>query len=261
MAIYVEGRVITFAITIGLIIAIIVFAERAKRGKIPKIRSMPPLDAVDEAVARAAEMGKPVHFTTGYGGGGLATEFGIFHLAGLTILGRVAELTAKYDVPLYGSFCHPELVPIAEDIVKTSYIKEGKPEAVKPEMAQLIGGQQFPYAMGVMGILMSKRPAANVMVGNFWAESLLIAETGNFVGALQVAGGADITAVPMLVAACDHVLMFEELFAAKAYLTKEPTLAGSLVSQDVFKVIALVLGVIGIAFATLGIDWSWFLTL
>jgi hypothetical protein len=261
MAFLVEGRVVTFAITLGLLVAILYFVQRAKRGSVPKIRSLPPLDAVQDAVARAAEMGKPVHFTTGFGGGGLATEFGPYHLAGLTVLGKVSELTAKYDVPLIGSFCHSELVPLAEDIIKTSYVKEGKPQAVKPEMAQLVGGQQFPYAMGVMGILMETNPAANVMVGNFWAESLLIAETGNIVGALQIGGGADITAVPLLVAACDYVLMFEEEFAARAYLTKDPALTGSIASQDVFKILALILGVVGVVLATAGVDWSWFLNL
>lgn len=257
----VQGRTVTFVLCIGMIIVITIFARRAKKGKLPRIRKLPPLEAVDEAVQRAAEMGRPVHFTTGYGGGGLSTEWGIYHLPGLAVLGRVAELTAKYDIPLYSTFCHPELVPLAEDIIKTAYTKVGKPEAVKPEMAQLVGGQQFSYAMGVMGLLLDKRPAANIMVGNFWAESLLIAETGNIVGAFQIGGAGEVTALPMLVAACDHVLMFEELFAAQAYLTKEPRLAGSIAAQDIYKIIALILCAIGIIFATIGIDWSWLLAL
>lgn len=261
MAFLVEGRILTFAIVLGILVATIAFVERAKRDKVTKIRSLPPLEAIDEAVARAAEMGKPVHFTTGFGGGGLATEKAPFHLAGLTVLGKVADLTAKYDVRLLGSFCHSELVPLAEDIEKTSYIKAGKPGAVKPEMAQLVGGQQFPFAMGVMGILMFNRPAANIMVGNFWAESLLIAETGNIVGAVQIAGGADITSVPMLVAACDYVLLFEEEFGASAYLSKDPKLIGSIAAQDLFKIVALGLGIVGIILAQAGIDWSWFLKL
>jgi len=257
----VQGRIVTFALTIGLIIAIVVYAERAKKGKLPNIRTLPPLEAINEAVQRATETGRPVHFTTGYGGGGLDTDVGVYHLAGLAVLRRVAELTAKYDIPLYSTFCHPELVPLAEDIIKIAYIKEGKARNIKPEMAQLIGGRQFPYAMGVMGLLLDKRPAANIMVGNFWAESLLIAETGNIIGALQIGGGADITAVPMLIAACDYVIMFEELFAAQAYLTKDPVLTGSLAAQDLYKILALIFCIIGVIFATMGIDWSWFLSL
>ena len=261
MEILFEGRVISLLLTVFLFVALLLLIERAKKGTFPQIRRLPPLDAIDEAIRRAVEMGKPVHFTTGYGGGGLNTASGKYHLVGLTVYNKVSSLTAELDVRLIGSFCHPELVPIAEDIINKNYLMAGKPEAVKPEMAQLIGGQQFAYAMGVMGILLEERPAANIMIGNWWAESLLVAETGTIVNAMQIAGGTDVTAVPMLVAACDYVLMFEELFAAKAYLTEEPALIGSLASQDLFKYLALVFGLIGVVFATLGIDWSWFLNL
>ena len=55
-------------------------------------------------------------------------------------------------------------------------------------------------------------------MGAFYAESLILAETGNSVGAIQIAGTAMPTQLPFFVAACDFTLIGEEFFAASAYL-------------------------------------------
>ena len=68
--------------------------------------------------------------------------------------------------------------------------------------------------------------------GLFYAESLILAETGNSVGAIQIAGTSEAAQLPFFVAACDYTLIGEELFAASAYLTGEPQQLGSLKGQD-----------------------------
>jgi len=250
-------RVVALISFLGMLVGVLLLVNRGKKGKVPTLRRLPPLDAVEESVGRATEMGRPVHFTTGYGGGGLTSEYAPYHMAGLAVLEYVAHLTARNKVRLLGNFCFPELVPMAEDTIRTVYMQEGALEAVNSEMYQFVGGEQFAYAMGVMGSILTEKPAASILVGNFWAESLIIAEPGTMVGALQIGGGADVTAVPMLVAACDYVLMFGELFVASAYITKDPILTASITCEDFFKIAAVVLGFIGVIFAMVGIDWSW----
>ncbi|HEX7400644.1 MAG TPA: DUF6754 domain-containing protein, partial [candidate division Zixibacteria bacterium] len=91
----------------------------------------------------------------------------------------------------------------------------------------------------------------NFMFGSFYAESLLMAETGFSTGAIQVAGTANIHQLPFFVVACDFTLIGEELFAASAYLSKDPKLLGSLKGQDVGKLIFLLAILIGVVFLTL----------
>ena len=53
--------------------------------------------------------------------------------------------------------------------------------------------------------------------------------------------------LPFFVAACDYTLIGEELFAASAYLSKDPKLLGSLKGQDVGKalfILGILVGVI-----------------
>jgi hypothetical protein len=94
-----------------------------------------------------------------------------------------------------------------------------------------------------------EKPAANVYMGMFYAESLLLAETGFLHGAIQVAGTARFEQIPFFVVACDYTIMGEEYFAVTAYLTREPSLLGSIRAGDVVKYAALVLIVIGTALA------------
>jgi hypothetical protein len=59
------------------------------------------------------------------------------------------------------------------------------------------------------------------------------------------------TQLPFFVAACDYTLIGEELFAASAYLSKDPKLLGSLKGQDVGKFIFLLAIFIGAILLTL----------
>jgi hypothetical protein len=86
-------------------------------------------------------------------------------------------------------------------------------------------------------------------VGYFFAESLILAETGQSVGAIQIAGQADPTQLPFFVVTCDYTLIGEELYAASAYLSREPVLLGSIRGQDIYKALCIVVGLAGIMVA------------
>jgi len=69
-------------------------------------------------------------------------------------------------------------------------------------------------------------------MGYFMAESLLLAEVGAGVGAIQIAGTDVDSQLPFFFTACDYTLIGEELYAAGAYLSKEPMLVSALKVQD-----------------------------
>jgi hypothetical protein len=60
--------------------------------------------------------------------------------------------------------------------------------------------------------------------------------------------------LPFFVAACDYTLIGEELFAASAYLSREPKLLGSLKGQDIGgKLVYLTLAIIFILIVTIAV--------
>jgi hypothetical protein len=108
--------------------------------------------------------------------------------------------------------------------------------------------------------MVREKPAACFYFGQFYAESLILAETGNSVGAMQIAGTAQPSQLPFFVAACDYTLIGEEFFAASAYLSGQPDQLGSLKGQDLGKMLAAALILVGCALATiveLSPDTAW----
>jgi hypothetical protein len=55
------------------------------------------------------------------------------------------------------------------------------------------------------------------------------------------------------VAACDYALIGEEIYAASAYLTREPTTMGTLVAEDWGKMLAELVIIVGCILQSLGI--------
>ena len=105
----------------------------------------------------------------------------------------------------------------------------------------------------VDGIMLREKPAANFFMGSYFAESLLLTETGASTGAIQIAGTDSDHQLPFFVTTCDYTLIGEELYAASAYLSREPVLVGTLRGQDIGK--ALIMGalILGTCLATLGV--------
>jgi hypothetical protein len=98
--------------------------------------------------------------------------------------------------------------------------------------------------------MMRDKPAACFYMGAFYAESLLFAENGNSIGAIQIAGTAEPSQLPFFVAACDYTLIGEEFFAASAYLSGERDQLGSIKGQDIGKALAAAVIIVGCLLAT-----------
>jgi hypothetical protein len=60
--------------------------------------------------------------------------------------------------------------------------------------------------------------------------------------------------LPFFVATCDYTLIGEELYAAGAYLTREPVLLGSMRGQDIAKAIVILIGIAGIIATSFGVQ-------
>jgi hypothetical protein len=218
----------------------------ARRGKELFIRRIPGLAAIDEAMGRATEMGRPIMFNYGIAG------LGIEVMQAMTVLGHLARRAARFGSRIIVPVIDAIVLAVTEGILREAFEAEGKGEAFNPDDIRYLSGEQFAFAAGVVGIMNRENVAANFLIGVFFAESLIFAETGQMIGAIQVAGTPDPQQIPFFVAACDYVIIGDEYYAASAYISREPTLLGSLVGQDVGKamLLAFVL-VVGVAIATI----------
>ncbi len=244
------GKIWIFLAVIVYSAVVIYSIYHARSGKDIFIRRIPGLEAVEEAIGRATEMGRPILYILGLGGvGNVAT------IASMNILSQIARRTADYETPLRVPCNDPIVMNVVREMVKTAYLEEGRPDAYKEEDIFFLTEGQFAYAAGVDGMIIREKPAAIFLQGTFFAESLLLAETGHSVGAIQIAGTDQEHQLPFFIAACDYTLIGEELYAASAYLSREPMLLGSLKGQDYGKLMIFVAIVFGVILELFGVNW------
>lgn len=245
-----KRKTVTCIATVLFCLTVVWLIQHARRGKAMYIRPIPGLSAVDEAIGRATEMGRPILFVPGLGG-----SSDVATLAAFTLLGRVGLKTAEYQSSLLVPCYDPIVMTIAQEIVKSSYLGAGRPEMYRQDDVFFVTQDQFSYTAAVNGIMLRERPATNFYIGKFYAESLVLAETGNLAGSIQIAGTDEITQIPFFVAACDYTLIGEELYASSAYLSQEPPLLGTLKAQDYAKAVTVLVLILGVIAALLHHDW------
>src|SRR4030042_3276201 len=134
-------------ILVGLLlysVMVLWFIYQARIGKKMFIRRIPGLDALEEAVGRATEMGRPILYIPG-----LSTIDDIATIASLNILSKVPKKTAEYNTKLIVPNRSPVVYIVAREIVKESYADAGRPDAFNPDNVYFITENQWAYVAAV----------------------------------------------------------------------------------------------------------------
>lgn len=230
-------------VAILLILAIVLsfgFLRLAEKGVPMFIRRIAGVDAIEEAIGRATEMGRPILYVPG-----IDEIQNIQTIAAVLVLGRIAELAARYDSEIKVPCCIPLVAAVGEEVVRQGFYDAGRPDAHKPQNIQWISSEQFAFCAGTNGIMMRDKPATNIFLGRFFGESLILAETGYVNGAIQIAGTAEITQLPFFIAACDYTLIGEEIYAVSAYMTRDPKLLSTIKAADWVKALCVAVVIVG----------------
>jgi hypothetical protein len=238
---FITERIVMFLAIMVFSGTLLFFIRKARRGEEIFLRTIPGLKAVEEAVGRSTEMGKPVLYVPG-----IMDMDQVETVAGVIVLGHVSKMTARYETTLNVPVSRAIVMKAAREACKESYLMEGRPDMFHDDMVHYLTDEQFAYAAGVNGIMVREKPAACMYMGKFYAESLILAETGNSIGAIQIAGTASQAQIPFFVTACDYTLIGEEFFAASAYLSGRPELIGGVKGQDMIKVFIIGLILAGV---------------
>lgn len=230
-----------------------------KRGAQFSLRPIAAFDALKKLLAQSAEAGQPVHLSLGTGGIGDASTADT--MAGLTVLEYLADRAAVSANPPIVTMANPTALPVAQDILRRAYTRHGYPEEYDPARARFLApnpqlnanGEAFAYGAGAMRLIARHGLIANVLIGKFGDEFLLLSETGAQRGITQIGGTSSERVLPFVRATMDYPLIGEEIYAGGAYLSGKPAHLASLLAQDLLRWL-LVVGVIGgVALKTLGV--------
>lgn len=236
-----------------LIFAVMFFYKvfQVRSGKMPQIRRLAALDAIDEAIGRATELGRPIHQALSYQSITSSSASPML-ISAIAVTRYVSRKTAQMDTRFVVTVGSPETFSVAEEVVRSSYLEVGKPDAYDPSMVRFLSPEQFAYTTATIGIMNREKVAANILIGYFAAESLILAETGHSLGAIQIAGTAVMPQIPFFVVACDYCLIGDEIFAVSAYLEKDADAIATIAGEDLAKAASALLILAGSAFVTFG---------
>jgi len=252
MAIIVAGRITTLILMIVFFVFMYYFMSLNKEEEYT-IRAMPAIQAIPEAVGRAAEMGRPVFWTPGISDSLNNSTQGPQVLAAISILEYLTEECVKAGVHIQVITPLPDSLPLVEETMRTAYLREGKPEEFSTDQITFIS-EQSPYLSAILGYFQRGKPASNILVGGFYYEAVVIGEAGNAIGAMQIGGTNNVHQMPFLVATCDYMLLAEELFAAGAAITKNRDMLGSIKGEDFMKLFLAVIVGVGFILGALNIN-------
>lgn len=245
-----------------LFLPIFFFAYWAvKRGARFALRPIAAYAALRGLFARSAEAGQPVHLSLGTSGVG--DHFTADTSAALNVLEYLAERGAISAAPPLVTLAHPTALPVAQDILRRVYRQMGMPEEYEPTRARLLAPDPlsastprhdaFAYAVGAMRLLTRQKLVANVMIGRFGDEFLLMSEPGAQRALIQIGGTSAPEVLPFVNATMTHPLIGEDIYAGGAYLSGKPAHLSSLLAQDAMRWL-IVVGTVGaIVFRSLGL--------
>ncbi|MHA2313713.1 MAG: DUF6754 domain-containing protein [Candidatus Hermodarchaeia archaeon] len=210
-----------------------------------KVERIPALDAIDDSIDRCVEMGAPVYYTLG-DWAALTGRDASAIVAGINIMGYVAEKTAEKRVPMYVAISMGQTYTITMDTVKEGFAKAGRIEDFDPEKILYWSDTWPAYQTGTFHLFDTERPAAYMNIG-IAADSAV--NTPGYaiirgINCVSVGACTDRTQVPPMIYGCENWLVAEELFAAGQYVGGTKEAGGGMAGSDVFKVIVAAILVI-----------------
>lgn len=226
-----------------LVVSLVIY--RCLKSGTSYVRRLPAVDAVYEAVGRSAELGRPVSFSTGL------SSVGPVLYAAMGVLYSVAQSCAKYRTKIFVPQNDPPAMAIVESVTREAYRSVGLSSQFDPRNIVFLSEEQFAFASGYMGLVHREKVGAAFLFGAFAGESLILAEAGQQVGAMQIAASVSPEQVAFFIATCDYTLIGEELFAASAYLSEDPIQRGSVRAQDLIKLGVFILIIVGAICSTI----------
>ncbi|HMQ50662.1 MAG TPA: hypothetical protein PKE64_08670 [Anaerolineae bacterium] len=230
---------------------ILFFARRVQAGHFPSLRRIQAFNSIKGAAARAVEEGRPFHL--GLGTGHVTDVTTADTLAGLYTLDYLAEQAAATNAPPIVTMADPAAMLLAHNSLRQAY-GEKDSDAVKAYRdVRFIGPQPATYAAGLMALLGVEDAAANVLIGRFGDEYLLMGEAAAWRNTEHIGGTSDPNVLPFVYASAQETLLGEEIFATGAYLQRKVAHVGSLLAQDTMRwLISLAIG-LGVITKTIGL--------
>lgn len=210
-----------------------------RSGRRLRFRAIPAFSLLRGQMGRAIESGRDLHVSIGTGG--ISGEDTATTLAGMAVVEYLTEEAGASGIAPVATMADPTSLLLAEDAMRRPYLRQGDLSNYPRLSARLMAMNATQYAAATMDLLNHEPVLANLMSGAFGAEIGLIDQAAHNNDLPQFSGAADARALSIMATSTDHLLVGEEMYAAKAYLRAQTPHLASLRAADLVRIAIVVL--------------------
>lgn len=230
----------------------IMFAASGRSQPGVKLRRISAFVKLRRMIGLAVEAGSRLHFSIGRGGI-IGTESASAFI-GLSILERLARSASTSDNPPIATAGDGATGTLAQDTLRGTYTRIGLGEQFDPTTGRVTGLTPFSYAASTIPLVGDEKTGANILIGHFSSEVVLITDASERSNNMTLAGTDNLPAQAVLYASAQEPLIGEELYAGGAYLNTGIMHDSSLRTQDVLRLALIVVIIIGTLAKLMGLD-------
>jgi hypothetical protein len=249
VSIIIEGRLTGLIFLLTLAILLWYFTDRASKGKTENIRRLPAFDALEEGVGRAIEQGRPIMATYSF-----RDRFDAPTMVGLEAIRYTSKLAGEKGGTMLIGAGAARTLPVAMENYRLGCVEAGVPELYNPQNVYFFTRQQWAYASGVMGLMQREKPGACVFFGPFLVEGIHLGINSRRINTMAIAGNTIYSMAAFMFVSMDYVLLGEEMLAAGAYMTEDPTNISGIAAEDVMKWVLAAIMMVGTILTIVGSD-------
>lgn len=227
---FVTGRFVGFLVISLMTILLLYFMEKAKKGEVESVRKLSPIEALEDAVGRAIELGKPILTTFSF-----ADDFSAPTMVGLESVRFVSKRAAEKGGKVLVGAGAARSLPIAIENYRLGCNEAGAPELFNERNVYFFTQQQWAYTSGVIGLMNKEKPAACTFIGPFLVEGIHLGMASKRIGAITIGGNTSYSMGAFMFVTMDYMLLGEEMFAASAYMSNDPVILSNITAEDIVK--------------------------
>ena len=201
------------------------------------LRPLAVYQSLKKQTGLAVETGRHLHITPGRAS--LAGQGNPTSLAALSILEFLTDKACESDISPIITTGDGSLTIGAQDALRSAYQKADRADDYDANLVRFQAAESNPmaFAAGVTQEIRDQDIIANIMVGRFDSEAVIVTEAADRMSIEQILGSDNPLALGVMAPATDNLLIGEELFAAPAYLQRKPLYLASIQLQDTLRIL------------------------
>ena len=243
----------TVAVAFLLITSLVLirYLSQKRNLKSNSLRYISSLNHLRWSILRSVEIGKRVHI--GLGSAPLVSNRSASALSGLAAVEKIAQVCATGDFPPLATSGDGPTTILAQNRLIKIFNKRNISERYRVEFNRYSASSPWSYAVATAADIQDENVSCNILCGNMGSEAGLPLASAEMIDAPTFGGSDSLAGQAVCMAGAKEPLVGEEVYAIPGYINLDPVFFASLKTQDVIRMLVILVLLLGAILEFLGI--------